>query len=101
MKSYRQLLAARRPTNKLALWLSVAMVAVVGVVLLLSSRAATTSQLYLTPATGSPAVGSNVSVELRMNSGTVEVNAIESYLTYAPDQLQFLSIQEDGGVFNF
>lgn len=101
MKSKRQLLSARRPINKLALGLSAAMVAIVGVMLLLISFAGTSSQLYLSPASGTHSVGANVSVELRMNSGSVGVNAVEAYLNYRPDQLQFVSMSDEGGVFNF
>jgi hypothetical protein len=50
----------------------------------------TTQSIYLTPASGSYAVGSNIVVEIRVNSGTTPINAVQADLAYSSN-LQYVS----------
>lgn len=99
MKPKGSLLSAGPGVSKLHAVAVAGAAAVIGVLILLAARASTT-QLYLTPASGTYASGSIISVDLRMNSGTEAVNAVEAYVTYAPDLLEYVSTSADGGVFD-
>jgi hypothetical protein len=79
--------------------LVIAAIAVYGVHLLQGSHAATGATMYVTPATSSITSGSTVSLTIRENSGTANVNSVQSSFTYPSSQLQFMSITE-GGAFN-
>lgn len=63
-----------------------------------SSSALTGASMQMTPASGSYAVGSDVSFTIREDSGSIPVNTVQASLTYNASQLQFVSITE-GGAF--
>ena len=65
-----------------------------------SSDAATPGTIYLTPASGSFAAGSTMSVTVREESGSTAVNSAQFFLNYNSNQLQYLSVVE-GGDFTF
>ncbi|MDO8558519.1 MAG: cohesin domain-containing protein [bacterium] len=56
--------------------------------------------LFISPATGTSAVGVNFSVSFRLNSGGVSINAAEGNLAYEPDELEVVSISKSGSIFN-
>lgn len=108
MKSYRQFLqgsesSSRRP----AIAIATGVFALAGIVLLLTSRAST-NQIYIGPGPGvvEPAVieqvpiGGTIVAPVRINSGTVSVNAVEAKLVYPANQLEFVSIDDAGGAFD-
>jgi hypothetical protein len=61
--------------------------------------AAGSATLYLTPASGSYAIGSSVNVQVWANTGTDPSNAVEADLSYPQAQLQFVSIDGTGSAF--
>ena len=96
-----QLLAQKsRIKGKNSLMAAVLMVAVVilGAVAVVATRAAT-NQLYLTPATGNVLIGNTVAVQIRVNSGTDPINAVQANLTYDPAKLEYQNIDASGSVF--
>jgi hypothetical protein len=56
--------------------------------------------IYLNPLTKSYAVGATFTVELREDSGSQQVNAIQANLTYPTDKLEFVSIDATGSGFS-
>jgi hypothetical protein len=64
------------------------------------SKAATPGSIYVTPASGSLAPGSTLSVTVREDSGATSVNSVQFFLNYSANQLEFLSLTE-GGDFDF
>lgn len=62
-----------------------------GAYLYMTSRAAGTATLTLTPASSSPALDSTFTVTIYENSGTVGVNAVQADLTYNTNLLQYVS----------
>lgn len=99
MKQKRPILSSQPHFTKLQALLVAGVLAIVGLMLLLSTRAAV-HQLYLTPNDGSIPVGQTFSLDLRMNSGTTPVNAVEAYVAYPVDQFELVSSSTDGGVFD-
>ena len=59
-----------------------------------ASHAAGTGVLSLSPSSGSYVVGSNVAVQIRADSKTDLVNAVQASLTYDAAKLQYVSIAE-------
>jgi hypothetical protein len=56
--------------------------------------------IYLNPLTKSYAQGTTFTVELREDSGTQLVNAVQANLTYPTDKLDFVSIDTTGSAFS-
>lgn len=102
MKSYRQLLQGEGATlKKPAIVAAAGIFAVAGAILLLTTRASTTHQLYFGPSTtDTKPVGSTFTAEVRANSGTVPVNAVEVKVLYPADKLQFVGIDGTGSAFD-
>jgi len=48
------------------------------------------ASLYLTPSTGSPHVGDELDVQIRLNSGSQSMGSVEAILTYPASQLSVL-----------
>ncbi len=69
--------------------------AAAGTFIVVNSRAAS-NQLYLTPIDGSVQINTNVAVQVRIDSGTDTVNAVQANLTYDPAKLQFVSVDSAG-----
>ena len=61
--------------------------------------AAANATIYLTPASGSYQVGSTISVSIRENSNTDQVNAAQADLAYSSN-LQYLSVDSSGSNFD-
>jgi hypothetical protein len=57
------------------------------------------AKVKLVPSSTSVAPNQDFTVEVRMNSGTVEVNAIQADFSYPADKLQFVSIDGTGSAF--
>jgi hypothetical protein len=55
-----------------------------------ASATAPQASLYLTPATGSPKVGDELDVQIRINTGSQQTNAVQANLTYPSGQLSVL-----------
>lgn len=58
------------------------------------------ASLYLAPSTGTYTVGNTFSVQVRVNTGGVAVNAVDGSLVFNPDKLEVASIRKDESVFN-
>jgi hypothetical protein len=57
------------------------------------------NRIYLNPASANPGVGQTVTVEVRENSGSTAINAVQANFTYPTSRLQFVSISADGSAF--
>jgi hypothetical protein len=55
-----------------------------------ASTAASQASLYLSPASGSPSVGDELDVQIRVNTGSQQTNAVQANLTYPSGQLSVL-----------
>ena len=106
-----------KPVNLAMAGLVVVVVAAVGISAVNSSHAArkpggggggtptpsvaqSSAQLYLSPAKATAANGSNVTFQVRANSGTASVNAVEADLSYPADKLDFVSIDDSASAFS-
>lgn len=58
-----------------------------------------TGELYVTPGSGSYAIGSTITMVLRENSFSTAVNSFQANLTYPTDLLQFVSSDTTGTAF--
>lgn len=65
----------------------------------LQSASPTGAELYITPATGSYTNGSTVTITIRENSGSTQVNAVQANLSYPTARLQFQSISTSSSAF--
>ncbi len=65
-----------------------------------ASFAASNVSLNATSASGSQSLGSNFTVNIRENSGTDAVNAVQADVTYDPAKLQFVSIDYTNSAFD-
>lgn len=59
----------------------------------------TTASLYLSPSTGSYTVGNNFSIDLKVNSGGVAINAAQGSLVFSPDELSVVGLSKSGSIF--
>jgi hypothetical protein len=57
------------------------------------------SSLYLKPADGNFSAGSTVTIEIRENSLTVPVNAVQANISYPADKLEFKSVDATTSAF--
>ncbi len=74
--------------------------AVVGASLLIFTKAATGTATYsISPSTGSYNIGTDFTVSIFENSGTVPVAGADAFLTYDATKLDFVSVNTTGGVF--
>ena len=58
--------------------------------------AVNSASLYLSPSTGNYTVGNTFSVEIKVNSGGVAINAVEATMAFDPDKLEVRSISKAG-----
>ncbi len=58
------------------------------------------ASLYLSPSAGTYTVGNTFSVELKVNSGGVAINAADGTLVFNPDKLEVKSISKTNSVFS-
>jgi hypothetical protein len=103
-----------KPVNLAVLALVVVAVAAVGITAVNGSHAAkkpggggtptpstsSSAQLYLSPAKATAANGANVTFQVRANSGTATVNAVEADISYPADKLDFVSIDDSASAFS-
>lgn len=61
---------------------------------------AASASLYLAPSSGTYTVGNTFSVELKVNSGGVPINAADGTLVFNTTDLEVRSISKDGSVFS-
>lgn len=90
--------AVQRVGSALLAMLVIASVAYFGTIVKKQSNAATPGMIYLSSANSSFVPGSNVTVDIRENSGSDAVTTVQASLTYDASQLQFVSIS-DGTAF--
>jgi hypothetical protein len=57
-----------------------------------------TKRLYVSPASGAQTVGGTFEVQVRVNSGTDEINAVEADINYS-NNLEFVSVDGNGSDF--
>jgi chitodextrinase len=72
----------------------------IGTYVLMSSRAAGSDTMVLSPASSSLALGSTLTVTIQENSSTDAVNAVEADLKYDQTKLQYVSTSTSSGAFN-
>src|SRR4030042_2288349 len=58
------------------------------------------ASLYLSPSTGNYTVGNTFSVQLKVNTGGVAINAADGTLVFDPDKLEITSISKSDSVFS-
>jgi len=93
-------LAAKKPLSIRGLAVFGIIFAVVGGYVLWRTFAAPLPPtIYLTPASQTFGPGTSFSVQVRENSGTTAVNAIQANLSYNPSLLTFVSISTTGTAF--
>lgn len=76
----------------ISLGLFIAVFAGLGAFVLINSKAATVPGLYLNPATATVNSLTDFTVEVRENSGTTAVNAVQANLSYPATLVDFVSI---------
>lgn len=64
-----------------------------------AASAAPQATLYLTPSTGSPSVGNEVDVQIRVNTGAQFTNAVQANFTYPSSQLSVLGFDNSASSF--
>lgn len=73
---------------------------IIGTLVLVLGRAAPPPPtVYLTPESGLRKISETFTVEIRENSGTTPVNAVQANLSYPMSLLDFVSIDTTGGAF--
>src|SRR5215469_18260679 len=93
MQGLRSRITRRRTRNCHRIF-CVAVAAAAGLAGLVTPAVASTqplqASLYLTPSTGSPHVGDELDVQIRLNSGSQSMGSVEAILTYPVSQLSVL-----------
>jgi hypothetical protein len=83
-----------RPARNCSRLFCAAVAAAAGLAWLVTPAAASTTapqaSLYLTPSSGSPNVGDELDVQIRVNTGSQHTNAVQANLTYPSSQLSVL-----------
>jgi hypothetical protein len=64
-----------------------------------SSFAAGNASLYVQPSSGTYTSGTTITVEVRVNTGGEDVNAVQADFSYSSSYLQYLSIDASGSAF--
>ena len=64
-----------------------------------ASAASPQASLYLTPSTGSPGVGDELDVQIRVNTGSQFTNAVQANFTYPSSQLSVLGFDNSTSSF--
>src|SRR4051812_36317179 len=85
--------------SRLKALLLVLIVTISGVVAMHSTFAASTGQIYISPATTNVNVNNNLTVGIRINPGTA-VNGVQFTLNYDPAQLKFASLDTSSSAFS-
>lgn len=86
--------------SKKGLWIFVILFAAIGGYILWRSFAAPAPPtIYLTPVTNTIAPGASFSIQVRENSGTTNVNAVQANFSYPTSLLTFVNIDTTGTAF--
>jgi len=67
---------------------------------IVSDAQAIGASLYLSPSTGTYTVGNNFSVQVRVNTGGVAINAIDGTLVFNPDKLEVRSVSKSDSILS-
>lgn len=67
----------------------------------IQAQAAGSAKLYASPSSSSVESGKNVTLSVRMDSGSQEASAIEVYGTYDQSKLQFIGMDNSGSPYDF
>src|SRR5262249_27082155 len=93
----------RRPARHCKRIFCVAVVAAAGLAGLVTpvaaSATASLASLYLTPSTGSPNVGDELDVQIRVNTGAQLTNAVQANFTYPSSQLSVVGFDNSNTSF--
>ena len=93
----------RRPTRNRSRVFCLAVVVTAGLAGLVNPAAASArspqASLYLTPSSGSPGVGDELDVQIRVNTGSQFTNAVQANLTYPSSQLSVLGFDNSMSSF--
>src|SRR5215472_2853309 len=93
----------RRPARNCKRIFGVAVVAAAGLAGLVTpvaaSATASLASLYLTPSTGSPNVGDELDVQIRVNTGAQFTNAVQANFTYPSSQLSVVGFDNSTSSF--
>jgi len=102
-KSIDNLLHTKKDTKfKLLVLISLIFVSISGVLIsgFPSEVKGTGASLYLSPSTGTYEVGSNFSVEVKVNTGGQAINAAEATLIFNPAKISVVSISKANSIFS-
>jgi hypothetical protein len=72
--------------------ISVLFLALTPLLMFNKSSAADLAVFYLTPSSGTVAIGDTISIDLREDSGLINVNVAQAHMTYNTSVLQFVSV---------
>jgi hypothetical protein len=75
-------------------------VSLVGLGYYVATSLAASASMYLTPASGTYAAGSTLTVTVRINTGGDNVNAVQADLTYPTSKLTFQSVDATASAFD-
>jgi hypothetical protein len=90
----------RRPARNCKRIFCVAVLAAAGLAGLVTPVAASaTASLYLTPSTGSPSVGDELDVQIRVNTGAQLTNAVQANFTYPSSQVSVVGFDNSNTSF--
>src|SRR4051794_29705103 len=85
--------------NPLSMAVFAAVLAVAGYFIIFSKAAPAPPTIYLNPATQTIGPNGTVTLDVRENSSTTAVNAVQANFTYPTSQLTFVSIDTTGSAF--
>jgi len=61
---------------------------------------AANGSLYLSPSSGAYTVGNTFSIEVRVNTGGISINAAQGTFVFSPDNLSVVSVSKSGSIFS-
>src|SRR3989344_3564741 len=61
---------------------------------------AANASLYLSPSTGNYTVGNNFSVQVKVNTGGMAINASDGSLVFDPDKLEVKNLSKESSIFS-
>lgn len=67
---------------------------------LVNRVSAANASLYLSPSTGNYTVGNNFSVQVKVNTGGLAINASDGSLVFDPDKLEIKNLSKEGSIFS-
>ena len=85
--------------NPLIMLLYGLIIGAAGYIIVVSRAAPAAPTIYLSPASQTMAVNTTFTVDVRENSGTTAVNAVQANITYSPALVDFVSIDTTNSAF--